>query len=191
MRRGLLLLALAGLALPAVAAAALPSTAPGDVDAGSAVPHASTAEQAGTVPPSTTSTQPVAQRRFEPAELEREIMCPTCKSPLYLSHSPAADRIRAYVAERADEGWTKQQVLDALEADFGPAILASPKAEGLGLAAWLVPLAGVLAGLAVAIGLAIAWRRRSRSGGPEGGAGGAALEPDLEARVDEALARFD
>jgi cytochrome c-type biogenesis protein CcmH/NrfF len=83
-------------------------------------------------------------------------------------------------------------VLDALEADFGPAILASPKAEGLGLAAWVVPLAVLGAGLLAAIGLAAAWRRRTRDNPPPGGpAGGGAMEPDLEARVDEALARFD
>jgi cytochrome c-type biogenesis protein CcmH len=190
MRRLLLLLTLVALALPSLAQAAPSSTSQGDVGGG-AEPHAVTAEEpAGTVPTSTAGT-PVVQRRFEPEELERELMCPTCNSPLYLSQSPAADRIRAYVIQRADEGWTKQQVLDALEEDFGPAILASPKAEGLGLAAWLVPLAAVVVGLAVAIGVAIVWRRRSRPGGPGSTAGGAALEPDLEARVDEALARFD
>jgi len=191
MRRVLVaaLLALLVLALPALAQAA-PSSTSGE-GGGAAEPHGATAEEeAGTLPAST-SEQPGAQRRFDPADLERELMCPTCNSPLYLSHSPAADRIRAYVVERADEGWTKQQVLDSLEADFGPAILASPKAEGLGLAAWLVPLAGLALGLVVAVALAIAWRRRSRPGGPSGGAGEAALEPDLEARVDEALARFD
>ena len=192
MRRLLLLAALLALALPAAAAAAPSSTAPGEADAGAAEPHGATAEeQGGAVPPPTTGPQARVQRRFAPVELEREVMCPTCKSPLYLSQSPAADRIRAYIAERADEGWTKQQVLDSLEADFGPAILASPKAEGLGLAAWLVPLAGLAAGLVVAIGLAIAWRRHTRQGPSAPGAGGGSLEPDLEARVDDALARFD
>jgi cytochrome c-type biogenesis protein CcmH len=132
-----------------------------------------------------------AEPRFSQDELERELMCPTCKSPLYLSHSPAADRIRAFVAEKREEGWTKEQVKDRLVADFGSEILASPEREGLGLAAWLVPLLAVLAGLAAAVGLAIAWRRRSRASAPEQPAAGEPLPEDLDARVDDALARFD
>jgi cytochrome c-type biogenesis protein CcmH len=131
-----------------------------------------------------------AEPRFSQDEIERELMCPTCKSPLYLSHSPAADRIRAFVAEKRDEGWTKEQVKDRLVADFGPEILASPEREGLGLAAWLVPLLAVIAGLAAAVGLALAWRRRSRSSEPDRPAA-EPLPDDLDARVDDALARFD
>ncbi len=131
-----------------------------------------------------------AEPRFSQEEIERELMCPTCKSPLYLSHSPAADRIRAYVAEKREEGWTKEQVTDRLVADFGPEILASPEREGLGLAAWLVPLAAVLAGLAAAVGLALAWRRRSRASEPDQPAA-EPLPEDLDARVDDALARVD
>jgi cytochrome c-type biogenesis protein CcmH len=141
--------------------------------------------------PGAAAVAATTQPKFDPVELERELMCPTCKSPLYLSHSPAADRIRAYVADKAAQGWTKQQVKDALEADFGPSILAVPKAEGFGLAAWLVPIGAVLGGLVVAIVLAVAWRRRSRGSDPPRPDGGAALAPDLEARVDDALARFD
>jgi cytochrome c-type biogenesis protein CcmH len=131
-----------------------------------------------------------AEPRFSLDEIERELMCPTCKSPLYLSHSPAADRIRAYVAEKRDQGWTKEQMKDRLVADFGPEILASPEREGLGLAAWLVPLLAILAGLAVAVGLAVAWRRRSRSSDPDRPAA-EPLPEELDARVDDALARFD
>ena len=87
-------------------------------------------------------------------------MCPTCQSRLDLSHSPAADRIRAYVERRRDEGWTKQQVKDALVADFGPSVLAAPPAAGMGLVAWLVPGALVAGGLVVVIALTLVWRRR-------------------------------
>jgi hypothetical protein len=56
-----------------------------------------------------------------------------------------------------------------------------------------VPLLVVLCGLAVAIGVAVVWRRRSGGGGsPDGGApADDPLSPALDARVDAALADYD
>ena len=136
-------------------------------------------------------TATAAEARFEMAEIEREVMCPTCESPLYLSSSPAADRIRAYVAEKRAAGWSKQQVKDRLVADFGPAILAAPERDGLGLAAWLVPLLAVLAGLLTAVGVAVAWRRRARARAAAGPVADTPLTAELDARIDDAIARFD
>ncbi|MGH3030362.1 MAG: cytochrome c-type biogenesis protein [Gaiellaceae bacterium] len=128
------------------------------------------------------------------AELERELWCPTCNAPLALSDAPVADRIRAFVRERIDAGDTKSEIKAALVDSFGEDVLAAPPREGFNLLAWLLPLAG---GLAAAIALGIAARRWSR-GRPEGESspdpsanGRGPLDPDLERRVDEELARFD
>jgi cytochrome c-type biogenesis protein CcmH len=138
--------------------------------------------------PASTAVQP----QFSMDEIEREIMCPTCETPLYLSHSPAANRIRAYVAEKRDAGWTKQQVKDRLVQDFGQEILAVPGTSGFGLAAWIVPLLVVLVGLGVAIGVAVVWRRRTSGDDPgEGPPAEEPLPPALDARVDAALADYD
>jgi cytochrome c-type biogenesis protein CcmH len=120
------------------------------------------------------------------AEIEAELMCPTCQSRLDLSHSPAADRIRAYVERRRDEGWTKQQVKDALVADFGPSVLAAPPAAGIGLVAWVVPGALVAGGVVVVIALTLVWRRRRAPTT----AAEHELDPALDERVDEALRAF-
>lgn len=127
-----------------------------------------------------------ATPQFTMAEIEAELMCPTCQSRLDLSHSPAADRIRAYVERRRDEGWTKQQVKDALVADFGPSVLAAPPAAGMGLVAWLVPGALVAGGLVVVITLTLVWRRRRAPTT----AAEHELDPALDERVDEALRAF-
>ena len=124
-----------------------------------------------------------AQPRFSMSEIEAELMCPTCQTRLDMSHSPAADRIRAYVEEKRRLGWTKQQVEDALVREFGPAVLAAPPAAGLGLAAWLAPLAVVVGGAAVAVALVLAWRRRRPAAD-----GAEPVDEALAARVDEALA---
>lgn len=130
-----------------------------------------------------------AEPRFSMDEIESELMCPTCQSRLDMSYSPAADRIRAFIEERRQAGWSKEEVKEALVADFGPAVLAAPPAQGIGLVAWLVPLVVLLLGGIAVVGVGVAWRRRGRDAPPP--ADGAGGDPDLEARVDAELARFD
>ena len=123
-----------------------------------------------------------AEPRFSMAEIESELMCPTCQTRLDLSHSPAADRIRAFVEAKRAQGWTKQEVKDALVRDFGPAVLAAPPAEGFGLVAWLVPIALVAAGVAVVVAVAVLWRRRRPPGASTAPVDPALVVPGSEAR---------
>ncbi len=131
-----------------------------------------------------------AEPQFRMSDIESELMCPTCQSRLDMSHSPAADRIRAFIEEKRQLGWTEQEVKDALVADFGPAVLAAPPAEGLGLVAWLVPLLAVVGGLAVVVGAVALWRRRSPTVAAAAPSG-AVADPSIEARIDAALADLD
>jgi len=124
-----------------------------------------------------------AQPQFSMNEIETELMCPTCQSRLDLSHAPAAEQIRSFVARKREEGWTKQQVKDALVQDFGPAVLAAPPASGVGLVAWIVPAALVVGGVGVVVALTFVWRRRRRSDD----AAVATVDPALDDRVDAAL----
>lgn len=128
------------------------------------------------------------------AELEKELMCPTCKSILELSDAPVADRMRTFIRERIAAGDTKTEIKDALVAQFGEAVLAAPPKSGFNLLAWVLPLLGG----AVAVGaLGVALRRWSRTRSEPGTApvlsanGRPRLDPELERRLDEELARFD
>jgi len=128
------------------------------------------------------------------AELEGQLMCPTCKTPLAESNSPAANRIRSFVVERIRGGDTKSEIVDKLVTEFGPEIRAAPAKNGFDLLAWLLPLGGLLGG-AVVIG-ALAWRwSRAREPASNGGVpaqnGRVSIEPELERRLDEELARFE
>ncbi len=120
-------------------------------------------------------------------ELEGEVICPTCHTTLDQSSAPIALRMKAFIARRIAAGDTRSQIEDKLIATFGPSVVARPATHGFDLLAWLLPLAGVLAG-AVVLGAA-AWRwSRGRNPPPSGGA---PLDPELERRVDEELARFE
>lgn len=120
-------------------------------------------------------------------EMEAELVCPTCHTPLDESDSPAAQEIKAYVHKRIAEGWTKGQIEDALVQVFGPAVLGVPRTHGFDLLAWLLPLVGILAG-AVVLGAA-AWRWTTARAPATAAA--PPLDPELERRVDEELARFE
>jgi cytochrome c-type biogenesis protein CcmH len=135
-----------------------------------------------------------SERHPTQAELEGEVMCPVCGTTLDQSHSEIAQRIKRYIAGRLAAGDTKSEIEGKLVDQFGIRILAAPPKRGFNLLAWLLPLAGVAAG-AAALGFA-AWRwTRVREPEPAPASpssnGRVALEPELERRLDEELARFD
>ena len=129
------------------------------------------------------------------AELEGELICPVCATTLDQSNVPIAQRMKRFVAQRIAAGDTKSEIKDKLVAQFGPGVLAAPPKEGFDLLAWVLPLAGAAA---AAIVLAAAlWRWTRTRSEPEPGVvdpsqnGSPPLEPELERRLDDALARFD
>lgn len=128
-------------------------------------------------------------------ELERELICPTCHTTLALSQAPIADRMRAFIRRRIDAGDTKSEIKERLVAEFGEGVLAAPPKKGFNLLAWLLPLAGGALGVVVLGAAARRWAR-SRPEPASAPADPAAngrppLDPELERRVDEELARFD
>ena len=122
-------------------------------------------------------------------ELEGEVMCPTCKTTLDQSSAPIANRIRQFISARIAAGDTESEIKAKLVAQFGPAILAEPSKHGFNLLAWVLPFVALGIGAAALGWLVWRWSRgRARSSAP---AGGPPIDPELERRVDEELARFD
>jgi cytochrome c-type biogenesis protein CcmH len=127
-----------------------------------------------------------------------EVRCPVCQGESAAgSNTDASLQIRDTIRKDLVRGESKQQILSALEADYGNSILESPPKSGLTLLAWWLPVA--VAALA-AIGLALGFRhwRRKRPGGLSGlaplassgtGDGGGALVASRVAAEDEALVR--
>jgi cytochrome c-type biogenesis protein CcmH len=120
-------------------------------------------------------------------ELEGEVICPTCHVTIDQSDSPIARRMKAFIAVRIRAGDTKSEIERKLIAQFGPEVIAKPSKRGFDLLAWMLPLAGVLGGAAVLAVAAKRWTRAPR----EPAVAEAPLDPELERRVDDALARFD
>jgi len=124
------------------------------------------------------------------AELETEIICPTCHTTLDQSSAPIAERMRQFIRARIAAGDRKSEIKRKLVAQFGEQVLASPPKKGFNLLAWVLPPAGAVAGAAV-LGV-LAWRWSKRRAGEEGEAEEAGpLDPALERRLDDELRRFE
>jgi cytochrome c-type biogenesis protein CcmH len=120
------------------------------------------------------------------ADLEAELVCPVCETTLDQSNAPVAERMKAFIRERIAAGDSEEQIKDALVAEFGPGVLATPSTRGFGLLAWLIPLAALAGGLLV-VGLLVRGWSRKREPASEP----APLDAGLERQLDEELARFD
>jgi cytochrome c-type biogenesis protein CcmH len=121
------------------------------------------------------------------ADVEDEVMCVSCNVALNIAESPQADAERRYIHALIDKGDDKEQIKRALVSVYGANVLALPKSEGINWAAYLVPIALILA-LVVALGFALPrWRRRD----PPRPATGPGLSDADAARLDADLARYD
>lgn len=135
------------------------------------------------------ATAQASEQRPTSAELESELVCPVCETTLDTSDAPAARRMKAFIRARIAAGDTKSEIKAKLVADFGPTVLAVPPRSGFDWIAWILPLAGIALGLGVVGTLAWRWSRRDGREPPAGA--DEPLDPSLERRVREELARFD
>jgi len=145
-----------------------------------------------TVTASATHAGPAPAPRTSLHAVESEVMCVSCGVALAIAESPQADAERREITRLIAQGKTKQEILDSLVITYGDRVLASPKEEGFGLAAYLVPIAIVLAMLA---GLAVylpGWRRnRDGDASSAPAADGPPLTDADSQRLAEDLARYD
>ena len=129
-----------------------------------------------------------AQPRASLPDIEDEVMCMQCGTALNISTSAVADKQRDFIRRLIAEGRTKQEIKDALVAEFGPRVLALPSNDGFNLAVYVVPPLAVL----LAFGAVVAILRRRRGGAS---AAAAAPGPELDAadsaRLERDLAAYD
>ena len=122
-------------------------------------------------------------------DIEDEVMCPVCGTPLGLAtEAPQAQRERAYIEELIADCRSKREIKTALVAQFGDGVLALPGDEGgdddFGdVLVYVVPALALLAAIA---GIALAltrWRGGRAAPTPP--------QPAANARLDADIDRYD
>ncbi|HEV3054820.1 MAG TPA: cytochrome c-type biogenesis protein CcmH [Solirubrobacteraceae bacterium] len=124
-------------------------------------------------------------------DIESQVMCTVCKTPLAVSQSAEANDERTFISGLIAKGETKAQILKAMVFQYGPAVLALPPAHGFNIALYVLPPAVLIIGAALLFYTLPRWRRRTRA------ATANATDPGLTApapqdsrRLEEDLARY-
>jgi cytochrome c-type biogenesis protein CcmH len=107
--------------------------------------------------------------------------CGGCNFPVgTCNHEQCASRddMKAMAQKEIEAGKDEAAIFQDFVLRYGVKVLATPPASGFNLSVWILPVVGVVLGLAVAIVLARRWRRRR--GGPD-------LPPGASAQSDPAL----
>lgn len=134
-----------------------------------------------------TAASAASAGRPNAADLEAKFVCPVCETTLDQSNAPIAEKMKAFIRARIAAGDSEQEIKDALVAQFGPDVLATPRKSGFGLLAWLVPLVLLVAGGVVLAVLIRGWSSRRGELPPAE----PPVDAELDRRLDEELARFD
>lgn len=117
-------------------------------------------------------------------EIGAQLRCVVCQS-LSVADSPSetANQMRAIIRERLAAGDSPDQVKAYFVEKYGLWILLSPPRQGFNLLVWVVPFAGLGAGLVLVLLLARRWSRRAGAAGPD-------LAPDgaMRARIRREMA---
>ena len=66
-----------------------------------------------------------------PADLEAELVCPTCDTTLDQSNAPVAQRMKQIIRAQIAAGLTEAEIKAALVDQFGPGVLAEPAEVGV------------------------------------------------------------
>ena len=125
------------------------------------------------------------------ADVEDEVMCVLCGTALNVADSAQADRERVFIKQQIALGKTKDQVKQALVAQYGEGVLGVPHGNSFDAAAWLVPAAVVAALLAALAVLVPRWRRRSRAASASPAPSAPALSAADARRLEEDIARYE
>jgi cytochrome c-type biogenesis protein CcmH len=91
----------------------------------------------------------------------RQLYCPICpNTPLDVCETQACQDWRALIRQKLEAGETDRQIIAYFVSQYGERVLTAPPARGFNLLGWLVPILGILAGVAFLALLFREWLRR-------------------------------
>jgi len=118
-------------------------------------------------------------------QLWNELMSPFCPGrTLADCPSEQAEKLREWIVAQEEQGRDREDVTGELFRSFGDVLRQAPAAEGVGLAAYVIPIAIFCAGGGL-VALFLARRRGAALAGPPRVA---VVDPDLQRTLDEEIA---
>jgi cytochrome c-type biogenesis protein CcmH len=94
----------------------------------------------------------LAQTKPQPSDddvnaVAHELYCPVCENiPLDVCPTQACAQWRDLIREKLSEGWTKEQIKQYFQRQYGDRVLAEPPREGLNWMVYILPPAFILVG---------------------------------------------
>lgn len=130
-----------------------------------AAPAAGAQTTTGSAAP-TTTTAVAPKTTLE--EVEKELMCSTCRVPLAQSDAPQAQQERQTIERLIAEGKTKDQIIDEMVLIYSETVLIDPPEANVRTLRWLVPAVAALLGFSLVAFLVVRWRRSTRASAADG-----------------------
>lgn len=113
------------------------------------------------------TTTPVAPKTTL-QEVEKELMCSTCRVPLNQSDAPQAQQERQTIERLIAEGKTKDEIIDEMVLIYSETVLINPPEANVRTLRWLVPAIAALLGFSLVVFLVVRWRRSTRASATDG-----------------------
>jgi cytochrome c-type biogenesis protein CcmH len=124
-------------------------------------------------------------------DIDGKLIAPCCWSqPVAQHYSEAADEIRLGVREMLAAGKSEQEILDYYVSIYGERILASPRARGFNLLAWVMPVVFFLAGVSLLVLILRNWVCKKPAFAPAG-VSERKLDERYRAQLDQELKDFE
>jgi cytochrome c-type biogenesis protein CcmH len=140
------------------------------------------------------SRAPASLTQTERLGAEIGCACGTCPlRPIATCGCGFADGMLARLDQEISAGRSDDEIMATFVAEYGSAIKIKPAGSGVGLMAWLAPMAFLMVGAVVVGGVISHWRTNQSADGLEGSGGrGGANVPSSEAAASaEASAQAD
>lgn len=135
----------------------------------------------------TTLRDPVQAKRFN--EISDRLVCQCgCNMVLRVcnhQNCPSAVPMRHEIEKQIGEGKDDDTIVAGFVTESGIKVLSTPPAEGLNLAAWVMPGFALGVGLFAAWYVAVRWAAKRKLA--VAGASAAAIDPTLRARIEDEL----
>jgi cytochrome c-type biogenesis protein CcmH len=132
-----------------------------------------------------------APSRVSLTDIEDQVMCVSCHTPLAVSESPQGNAERDFIRSLIARGDSRSQIMRELVAQYGPAVLALPRAHGFNLVVYILPPLAVVIAVGALVYSLPRWRRHARSAAATRAASAPPSLDEADAqRLEQELAQF-